>query len=29
MGDVKEGNAPMTGIISGWKYEPIVDEEEA
>lgn len=28
LGDIEEANAPMTGIISGWKYEPVGDEEE-
>jgi Ni/Fe-hydrogenase 1 B-type cytochrome subunit len=27
LGDVEEGNAPITGIISGWKFEP-TDERE-
>jgi Ni/Fe-hydrogenase 1 B-type cytochrome subunit len=27
VGDIEEGNAPITGIISGYKFEP-VDEEE-
>lgn len=26
LGDIEEGNAPITGIISGWKFEP-ADEE--
>ncbi|MCL7455333.1 MAG: cytochrome b/b6 domain-containing protein, partial [Anaerolineae bacterium] len=26
VGDIEEGNAPITGIISGWKFEP-ADEE--
>ena len=26
LGDMEEGNAPITGIISGWKFEP-ADEE--
>jgi Ni/Fe-hydrogenase 1 B-type cytochrome subunit len=27
LGDIEEGNAPITGIISGWKFEP-TDKEK-
>jgi Ni/Fe-hydrogenase 1 B-type cytochrome subunit len=27
VGDIEEGNAPITGIISGWKFEPVEEEE--
>ncbi|MFN2165273.1 MAG: Ni/Fe-hydrogenase, b-type cytochrome subunit [Anaerolineae bacterium] len=27
LGDIEEGNAPVTGIISGWKFEPAEKEE--
>jgi Ni/Fe-hydrogenase 1 B-type cytochrome subunit len=27
VGDIEEGNAPITGIISGYKFEPVEEEE--